>query len=192
VHKTVLVNGPSGEPIEVSEAKTHLNLSGSSLDTYLGTLITTARRAIENYLHRVLMTQDWKVFYDCWKHELLIPFGNLQTVTSVKYRDLNGVEQTLSADDYYWVVNTTDPGRIVRKYDATYPELQYGRPDAIEIEFTAGFGDAEDVPEEIKHAIKLLVTDYFEHKGSVVVGSTVNIIPGHVKNLIHSYKLYEF
>lgn len=183
----------------MSEAKAHLNVSGTSKDTYIGTLISTARGQIEKYLRRALITQKWKVYYDCWQHELLIPFGNLQIVADesviVKYRNISGTLTTLTESDYYWVVTTTDPGRIVRKYDATYPELQYGRPDAIEIAFTAGYGaDASAIPDEIKHAMKLLIGNYYSNREDIVIGSgvTVNKIPSYITDLIHPYKLYEF
>lgn len=193
MHKTVLVTAPTVEPVELAEAKAHLNYTNDDLDSYISSLIISVRRAIERYLRRALITQSWKVYYDCWKHELLIPFGALQTVTTVKYYDDSGTQQTLSANTYYWVVTTEDPGRIVRKYNVTYPELQYGRPDGIEIAFTAGFGAAASaVPDEIRNAIKLMLTDYFEHKGTVVIGEQVNKIPNHIADLIHSYRLYEF
>jgi uncharacterized phiE125 gp8 family phage protein len=200
VHKTFLVNGPSVEPITTAEAKTHLNVSGTSKDDYIDTLIVTARRQIERYLNRALINQSWKVYYDCWKHELLIPFGKLQiaddtpgpTSPVVKYYNTEGTLTTLTESDYYWVITTTEPGRIVRKYDATYPQLQDGRPDAIEIAFTAGYGVAgSDVPDDIKHAMKLLITNYYEHRGDIVIGQ-VNKIPSYVTDLIHSYKLYQF
>lgn len=199
MHKTVLVTAPAIEPITNTEAKAHLNISGTSKDTYIDSLIVTARRQIERYLNRALITQKWKVYYDCWKHELLIPFGNLQVVVDesvvVKYRDMDGTLTTLTESDYYWVVTTTDPGRIVRKYDATYPELQYGRPDAIEIAFTAGYGAAASaIPDEIKHAMKLLIGNYYENRSDLVVGQgvTANKIPSYITDLIHSYKLYQF
>lgn len=193
MHKTVLVTAPAIEPLEVSEAKTHLNVTSSTHDTYIGTLIATARRQIERYLNRALITQSWKVYYDRWQHELLIPFGSLSAVSTVKYYNTEGTLTTLTENDYYWIVTTTDPGRIVRKYDATYPELQYGRPDAIEIAFTAGYGaTSAAIPDEIKHAMKLLITDMYEHRGQVVVGDRVGKIPDYITDLIHSYKLYQF
>lgn len=202
VHKTVLVSAPSVEPLSVEEGKAHLNLSGSSKDIYVNGLIATARGQIERYLNRALITQSWKVYYDCWRNELRIPFGNLQIAGAdpgpaspvVKYYNTDGTLTTLTESDFYWVVNTTDPASIVRKYDATYPELQYGRPDAIEIAFTAGYGSAASaVPGEIKHAMKLLITNYYEHRGDVVIGGQgVSKIPSYIADLIHSYKLYEF
>jgi uncharacterized phiE125 gp8 family phage protein len=200
VHKTVLVTGPSVEPITTAEAKSHLNVSGTSKDTYIGTLVVTARNQIERYLNRALINQSWKVYYDCWKNELLVPFGKLQVVGAspgpaspvVKYYNTEGTLTTLTESDYYWVVTTTDPGRIVRKYSVTYPELQYGRPDSIEIAFTAGYGAAASaIPDDIKHAMKLLITNYYEHRGEIVIGQVAKI-PSYVTDLIHGYKLYEF
>lgn len=124
---------------------------------------------------------------------MLIPFGSLTTVTTVKYYNLEGTLTTLTESDYYWVVTTTDPGRIVRKYDATYPELQYGRPDAIEIAFTAGYGaTSAAIPDEIKHAMKLLIGNYYEQRSDIVVSDRVHKIPAYITDLIHSYKLYQF
>lgn len=205
MHKTVLVTAPTVEPLTTTEAKTHLNITSSTYDTYIGTLITAARRQIERYLNRALITQSWKVYYDCWKHELLIPFGNLQVNTYavgppevlaspvVKYYNTDGILTTLTESTYYWVVTTSDPGRIIRKYDATYPELQYGRPDAIEIAFTAGYGAAASaIPDDIKHAMKLLIGNYFEQRADIVVADRVDRVPSYITDLIHSYKLYRF
>lgn len=123
---------------------------------------------------------------------MMIPFGSLQQVDAVKYYNGEGSETTLDASQY-WVVNSTDPGFIKGKYDTVFPQLQEGRPDAIEIDFTCGFGDeASDVPEEIRHAMKLLVAKYFENREDVVIGTNVARIPGYLTDLIHSYKLYAF
>jgi uncharacterized phiE125 gp8 family phage protein len=108
----------------------------------------------------------------------------------VKYRDVNGTEQTL-ATSQYWVTNN-EPATIVRAYDVTWPELQYGRPQAIKVSVTVGYGDdGDDVPEEIRHAIKLVITDLYENRGTVVLG-TVSKIPNYIIDLIHSYRIYEF
>jgi uncharacterized phiE125 gp8 family phage protein len=169
-------------------------------------MIKAMRQNIERYLKRALITQEWKVYYNNWCSELKIPFGKLQLRAAaagppevekrplIKYYNLEGTLTTLDEDDFYWVDNKQDPAVILRKYDAVYPELQYGRPNSIEITFICGYGDtALDVPEDIIHALKIYLTDYFEHPGSVVVGrETPSEIPNHVRRLIHDYRLYEF
>lgn len=184
-----LVTGPSTEPIIASELQTHANIIGE--DSYLESLIVAARKQMERYLNRALITQSWKVFYDCWSYEMQIPFPPLISVSTVKYYNSAGTLTTLASSNY-WVVNTQDPGMVIRRHDVSYPELQDGKPDAIEIAFTAGYGNADDVPEDIRHGIKLLATDLYEHRGTKVVGTISGEIPGYLVDLVHSYKVYQF
>jgi uncharacterized phiE125 gp8 family phage protein len=55
-----------------------------------------------------------------------------------------------------------------------------------------GYGlSGTSVPEEIKHAMKLIITDMYENRGTVVLGSVAKI-PNYITDLIHSYKIYHF
>lgn len=144
---------------------------------------------VERYLQRALITQTWDVYYDDWC-EIKLPYSPLQSVTSIKYRDLDGVEQTLSSSLYY--VTKHEPAEVERVYDTTWPVLQYGRPQPIVIREVVGYGTTgASVPEEIKSAMKLLITDLYENRGTVVIGSVAKI-PNYITDLIHSYKLYQF
>nr|PZN48754.1 MAG: hypothetical protein DIU61_18155 [Bacteroidota bacterium] len=187
----VIVTPPASEPVTLSEAKAQLSVTSSAHDTRITSLITTARRQVERYLKRALITQTWKVYYNCFHAVMELPYPPLQSVTHVKYYDDSGTLQTLSSD-LYWEDLASEPGKIVRKYDAVYPELLAGRPNAVEIQYVAGYGDADDVPEEIRHAILMLVTDYFDNRGEVVVGSMAQRIPGFIKDLVHDYRMYDF
>jgi uncharacterized phiE125 gp8 family phage protein len=186
-----IVTPPASEPVTLSEAKAQLSVTSSAHDTRITSLITTARRQVERYLKRALITQTWKVYYNCFHAVMELPYPPLQSVTHVKYYDDSGTLQTLSSD-LYWEDLASEPGKIVRKYDAVYPELLAGRPNAVEIQYVAGYCDAEDVPEDIRHAILMLVTDYFDNRGEVVVGSIAQRIPGFIKDLVHDYRMYDF
>lgn len=184
----ILRVAPEKEPLSVKEVQDHLRVSGQ--DEELFRMLKAARGIVERYLNRALITQEWDAYYDNWCNEFKLPYPPLQTVDSVKYRDTNGTEQTL-ATNQYWVTNN-EPACVVRAYDVTWPVLQYGRPQAIKIGVTVGYGDdSTDVPEEIRHSIKLLITDLYENRGTVVLGS-VNKIPNYIIDLIHSYRIYEF
>lgn len=190
----VLKTAPTVEPITLADVQTHLKLSGET--TYLTGLIKTARMMIERELNRSLILQTWTGYADRWGCELHIPYPPLIAVNSVKYYDLNGTLTTLSSANY-WVDNKKQPGEIEYVYDFTPPELQYGRPNAIEVEFTAGFlGSGTDadkqaaVPEPLKHGMKVLITDMHEHRGQYVIGNNANKIPHYILDLIHSYKIY--
>lgn len=195
LHKIEIVEAPEDPILTLEEVKTHLHVSGTLEDDYLMSLNKACESAIARYLNRTLLTTSYEVFTDRWCKSFDLPFPKLQSVESIKYFDINGEEQTLDEATYYWVVTASDPGKVVQKYDASYPELQYGRPDSIKFSITCGYGDdATHIPEQIKHAIKLLITNYYEHRGDIVVGSAsaANIIPMHVSRLIHDLRIYQF
>jgi uncharacterized phiE125 gp8 family phage protein len=194
VDSAVLVSGPGIEPITLTEAQDHLKVTGE--DTYLTGLIATARTMVERYVNRSLILQGWTGYKNCWDACMRVPYPPLLAVNSVKYYNLDGNLTTLSTSDY-WVNNADQPGQIRLAYDFSPPELQYGRPNAIEVAYTAGYlvSGTDDqkraaVPAPLKHGIKVLMTDLHEHRGQYVVGNNANKLPGLVIDLIHSYKIY--
>lgn len=185
---------PAIEPITLVEAQTHLILTGQ--DDYLNGLIKAVRTEVERYLNRSLILQTWKAYSDHWCREMVLPFGPVLGVTSLKYFDQDNTERTVSTSDY-WVDTIKD--RIVLAFDFTPPMLMQGRPSSIVVEYTAGYKatgtDAEKqaaVPDPIKHGMKILMTDYHEHRGQYVIGNQASKLPEFVTDLLHPYRLYDF
>jgi uncharacterized phiE125 gp8 family phage protein len=198
MHKFKLISAPAIEPITLAEAKLHLKVNSTLEDSLITSWITTTRRMVERYLNRALITQTYELYLDHWPCypccEIQLPFPPLQSVTSVKVFTDETTEQDLAAASYYWVDAVEEPGEIVKRYEAVWPIPQPGRVNPIKITFVAGYGDtAATVPQEIKDAMKIWLTDLYENRGSIAVGPAVlvNVIPNHVINLIHSYRIYE-
>lgn len=185
----VLITPPAAEPVDITEVQTHLRVSGQS--TEITRLIKAARGVVERYLNRALITQTWDAYYDSWC-DLKLPYPPLSITTApiVYYRDLDGAEQTLSSSLYH--ISKDEPAEIYRKDGVSWPDLQYANPNPVRIRCVVGYGAAgSSVPEEIKHAMKLIITDMYENRGTVVLGSVAKI-PNYITDLIHSYKIYHF
>lgn len=187
----VLVTPPASEPIDLATAKSHLEVVGTSKNADITSLITVARRNIERYLKRAMITQTWKVYYDCFNEEMILPFPPVQTLTHVKYYNTSGTLTTLASSNYFFD-QFSEPARVIRGYDVTWPDLQEKKPNAVEIQFVCGYGDASDIPEDIIHAMKLLIEDYYDNRGEVVLGTFSQRIKGHISNLLHDYRIYRF
>ena len=87
----------------------------------------------------------------------------LQSVTSVKYTDADGLTQTI-ANDLYMVDLNSRPPRIVRIQEASWPSVQ-PRPRAVAVELVAGYGDKrQDVPENVTTYILYKVGDLYENR----------------------------
>ena len=184
---------PTAEPVTLEEARTHCRVSQHDDDAYIAALITTARRWVERQTSLQCVTATWTWTLDRFPlglNPFYMPIVPLQSVTTVKYYDGDGVQQTVSADDY--IVDTTSrPARIKPAYGDVWPIAQV-RMNAVEIIFKAGYGGASPtvaqsvaaVPRPIKQAIMLLVGHWYENREPINIGNIVSAIPLCVESLL--------
>lgn len=176
-----IVTEPVREPFTLAEAKDHLRVDEdqSADDAYIASLIRAARVYAESYTHRALLTQTWDMRMDLLPDELEFPFGQLQSVTSVKYLDSNGTEQTV-ATTVYDVDTYSDPGRLWLAYGQSWPSHRYIQ-HAVRIRFVCGYGSfGSDVPEMVRHGMLLLISSWYENREPVLVGQTATSMPAPV------------
>lgn len=184
-----LVTAPTIEPITTAEAKTHLQVTLSSDDLYIDTLVAAARSYVENYTGRVLVTQTWDLFLDNFRSVIEIPKPPLSSVTSVKYTDGAGVQQTLATSIYTVDTNST-PGRVFRAYSQVWPTTQDIRNN-VEIRFVAGYGNASTVPDLIKHAIKLMISHYYDQR-EPTAPIVISKVPLSIENILNQFVVQTF
>lgn len=170
-----LLAQPVSEPLLVSEAKEHLRVDQSVEDPLIAGLIKSARQHCESVTRRALVSQTWKLWLDefpvdGWPIELPLP--PLRSVSSVKYLDAAGAEQTWDASNYTVYAPAgpyAERGKIVPNADVNYPTVQVVL-NAVRIEFIAGYGTDADVPEALKSWILLRVGELYAHREPSVVG----------------------
>lgn len=189
----VLQTAPTTEPVTTAEAKTHLRVTTSDDDTYIGTLITVARRHVETITGRALINQTWDYFLDNFPpgDKIVIPLPRLSSVTSVKYTDKDNVQTTFAASKY--IVDTNnEPGQIVLAYGESWPTFTPKPVNAVEIRFVAGYGSAgSSVPEGIRQAILLLIAHWYENREPVTDMNTKEI-PETANALLWPYRVIQF
>lgn len=79
--------------------------------------------------------------------DLIIP--GVQSITSIKYLDTLGTEQTLAAGVYALDADST-PNRSLLKYDQQWPDTQ-DVPNAVRIRYVVGYGaSSSSVPQNIR------------------------------------------
>jgi uncharacterized phiE125 gp8 family phage protein len=185
-----LITAPQEEPISLAVAREHLKSDSTAEDALILGWIAAARQTVENYLNRALITQTWELSFDAFPHcsEIEIPLGRLQSVTSVKYLDASAAEQTFASAGYH-ADTRSEPGRIVLDRAYAWPAT-VERPNAVIIRFVCGYGLAAAVPQAIKAAMQLMINDFDQHRGEVIVGGTVQEIPNGAKALLMPYKFW--
>jgi uncharacterized phiE125 gp8 family phage protein len=190
---------PTVEPVTLAEVKKHLRLATTeagaaaytSEDDLLNRLITVARTQAEQETGRAFITQTKTMYLDGWPDEdfIRLPYPTLQSA-AVTYRleDDDDYDETLSTVDTDIV---SEPGRVVLQPNESWPSgtLYTDRP--IKIVFVCGYGDdADDVPENIKSAMLLKISDLYENRGEVVMGVSVGRITDAVDSLLRQYRIH--
>jgi uncharacterized phiE125 gp8 family phage protein len=197
---------PTVEPVTLDEAKDQCRVDNDNDNAYIETLITAARIHVEKQTNRALLLQTWRMSLDrfpgyqpwnlgspfapvvgrqfstsyvCGRYmqpPLLLPKPPLIEVASIKYYDINGSQQTL--DPSLYIVNSDgEPATIYPIPFTWWPATIWGRPDAVQVTFTAGYGEsAEDVPENLKLAEKGLIAHWYENRESVALTNSTNAV----------------
>ena len=171
--------GPTKKAIEIDVLKKHLRLTGDAEDGLLKDYLDAAIDEAQKFLGRPLITQTITGTLDEWPSDGVIEIENppVQSITSIKYYDENGVEKTLTSS-WYWEVLDDEPARITLKDAYDWPDLEDGRPAPITIEFVGGYGDnPPDIPAQIRQGIIYLAAHFFVNRDQVVTGTIVSDFP---------------
>lgn len=190
-----IVTPPAEEPVTLTEAKNHLRVDLTDDDSLISALIVAAREHAEAITRRAFITQTLKLSMDAFpvnNGPIYVPMPPLQSVNSLKYFNTGGVEQTLTEGTDYLVDNESEPGRITPAPDTGWPATQ-NRPNAVSVEFVAGFGDASKVPQGIKQAILLMVGHWYENREAVTMqGNNAGELPMAVDSLLMMHRIWRF
>lgn len=169
-------------PVSLDEAKEHLRVVHTDDDHYIGGLLLAATKWAEDFQCRTYVNRSHTMYLDEWQTVIRPTYSPLiATGLTIKYIDTGGTEQTLSSD-YYRIDAATEPGRITQAYGYCWPSIRYVT-NAITITYTAGYGTAAAVPDDVKAAIKLIVGHLYEHR-EVVSEIKLNMVPFSAKELL--------
>lgn len=188
----ILLTDAIDEVLSTEEAKDHLRVTGSAQDDYIGAINTAARQHCENICNRSFLPQEWALYLDCLEEEIRLERAGVTAVTSIKYIDENGLQQTLSPSKYQTDLLSIVP-RICVAYGETYPAVRSCTLNAVEVKFTAGYANAAAVPGPIKQAIKLVLSALFDNRAAIAVGVGIVVkempMPIAVPYLLAPYRL---
>jgi uncharacterized phiE125 gp8 family phage protein len=143
-----LITPPLGEPVTLADARAYLKLDTSDDDALVNALITAARARAEWHTGRALMTQSWTLWLDAWPPGGVIDIAlpPLRAVTSITTYARDDAPAVL--DPARTVVDLAG-NRIALRPTTVLPPL-LRNINAVAIAFTAGYGAAPDVPQQIQ------------------------------------------
>lgn len=159
-----IITPPEDEPVDLDDVKTSLGETGTDSDTLIGMAVASGRQSIEQVLGRVLMPQTWELVLDEFPcSEIRIPLQPVQSIVSIKYDDADGLEQTVSPDDY--VFDETNIYPWVVPLSTGWPAT-LSAVNAVRVRFLAGYPSAADVPAPLRMAVILMATQFYSMRGA--------------------------
>lgn len=180
------VSDPASKPVSVSEVKDQSRIETTAEDTLVERLIDAATASIDGPygIGICMVSQQWEWAMDRFPLRFEIPLYPVISVDSIKYTDEDGVEQTLDAS-VYRVDTHSNPARITLAWNQTWPSARLVS-NAVKVTFTAGYSS---VPEDLKHAVIMLVAHWYENREAVLVGSVATPMPMAVDAILNRYRV---
>ena len=183
----ILLIPPSAEPWSVAEAKAFLRIEHDDDDAVIAALIAAARGHVEALSRRALLVQRWRFVLDAWPaNGRLDPrMGPLRSVIAARVFD--AANNAHSIDVATFVVDAA--ANVIASPCWALPLPGRFRA-GIELDVELGYGAlATDVPDALRHAIRMLVAHWYENRGLVAIGHEIAVLPQTVSALLAPYRV---
>lgn len=205
-----IVTPAATTPVDVNLVRQHARIDNSDDDIILGLYISTATALTEAYLNRTLITTSylytvaeteppnsgwplvpspifvlplgvqWLVSH-MTQHAIELPRAPIQAVSAVTIGQWGQDDTALVEDTDYFVDLTI--GRIRMQ-----TEMPVDEKDHLSFAYTAGYGtNPADIPVAIRHAVMLLSTALYEHRGD-----DGGDLPDAAYHLLDPYRMMAF
>jgi uncharacterized phiE125 gp8 family phage protein len=187
----VVSNPPAVEPVALSDMKNFLGVQHSEHDALITGLIVAARRHAEVFTRRAFITTSFVQYHDTFPRgstlriKLLRP--NCKSVDRITFVGADDITQTVGflSDTISEIASVFPPEGYTWPCAQCAPEA----PNAVEIHFTAGYGDAAtDVPQGIITAIMVLVQHWYKERDNKS-DDRLSQTPMAVEALLWDYRL---
>jgi uncharacterized phiE125 gp8 family phage protein len=177
---------PAGEPVTLAEAKAQVRVAHDSEDLLIGGLIRAARAEVEAQTGMALIDQSWRLALDRWPHDGIVRLRRhpVKVILSVTVYGAEGEGAVLDPASYE-IDLVSRPARL----HVMSPPAPERRLNGIEVDFTAGFGEAgTDVPDLLKRAVLMLVAHWYEFRAAFGAEHQPVSIPPGFDRLISGYR----
>ena len=183
----ILLTPPAQEPLSLADAKAFLRVAHDDDDGVITSLIAAARGHVEAQARCLLINQTWRYVCDAWPQSGRITprMGPLQSLVAARVYDANGESRLLDAG--LFVIDRAAGAVSAPMWSLPQPGRAHG---GVELDLLYGFGAAPaNVPELLRHAVRMLVSHWYDNRGLIAIGQSVAMMPSTVTAMIASYRV---
>lgn len=182
-----LITAPTVEPVTLAEAKLHLRVDDSADDTRITAMIVAARHRAEQLTDRLFGTQTWELVLDAFPTDFTIYNAPLTAVTTIKYLDTTGAEQTLATGNYVVDADSV-PARITLAEGYAWPETK-AITNAVRVRYTGGHAPTDPDLAALKQWMLVAIGTWYRHAEAIDAGSYAEVPRTYVDGLLDRYRI---
>lgn len=191
-----LITDVAVEPITLAEARDHLRVDTygvgsppetvSDDDAWIDAMLPAARGYCEEYLGRALAPRTMEYVGSAFPTvcvsdgpAFVLPFGPVQSITSITYTDSDGDPQTV-ADADYELDAISVPSRAILTYGASWPTAR-SSAGSVRVRYVTGYstpGESPQVhvlPGMARAAILIFLAHLYENREAVAASSLAEV-----------------
>jgi uncharacterized phiE125 gp8 family phage protein len=184
-----LLEAAAEKPVSLAEAKAQCRVDGSDDDALITRLIGMATEQAEARTGRVLVTQKLRLTLDAFPADSLeVPCPPLASVQEVSYLDAAGARTVLASTEYEFIKDEL-VGRLLPAWGKSWPTCR-ATPGSVRVDFTAGYGVADAVPESIRSWILLAIGTLYSQREALASGQVVELPRAFWDGLLDSYRVW--
>lgn len=174
---------PTVEPVTLAELKAQVRQDFAADDVFLASCGVAARMFVENFTRLRLVSQEVEFRRDGLGGVIRLPVAPVLSVDQIAYLDTGGTSRILAADQWRLRRSVT-PWQIIPAHLVAWPDVLPDL-DTVGITMTVGFGEAaDDVPQDIRAAIKALAAHYYAHREAVISGVSAVETPLGIRDML--------
>lgn len=171
----------------LTSAKSYTRLTVTSQDETFLRCMGAAYYQAERLTRKALALQTLRLSLDNFTDPIILRKPPLIAVTDFSYLDDAG--DPVSVDSaLYHVDDVRTPGCIVLASGASWPTPSSSHPNAVYVEYTAGYENLDDIPEDLIHGIFMLATYLYDNRGDVNTVEKVPL-PFNSRNIFRQHRI---
>ena len=187
---TIIITPPTEHPLSVADAKLQLRIDpeDTDQDAHIGKLCASAHRKIEHELGYPILQQTRQTHLSGFPvGPIWLGGGAGLDVDALHYVDGTGTLRLILPTDYV-VDAISRPATVAPAPTKTWPSTQR-RAGAVQIDWTAGWENPAAVPEDLVHAMKLLVGHWDQNREAVIVGTISSEVQIALEDILRPFRL---
>lgn len=173
-------------PVTMWDAKEQLRVTDVDEEFLIETRLRAAIEAVSEMTGRALMAGTWRLSLRRASGQICLPKPPVQALSAVSRIDRDGAEQPVMVGDFI-LVRSEDRTWLFPDAGKAWPADLADRPDALRIDFTAGYPMGE-LPEGLRAAILMLTAHLYERR-EVAIETALTEVPLGFQALINLYRI---